>query len=89
MRISDSEIRLELSRCDEGHTIIATTCFSQTDLRPGDIITWQRETGFGALHQIIQVLPTGVVTKGIHNEVADPGIVEWRYIQTLVVAIIY
>ena len=74
---------------DAGHTTISTTCFEETDLRPGDIIVY-RDSSFGLiLHQIIQVNSDGVIAKGIHNEEADPGTVKWEDIAYLVVAVIY
>jgi len=74
---------------DAGHTVVATTCFSQTDLRPGDIIIYRAPNGAQILHQILEVRPNGIITKGIHNETADPAIVSWSNIEALVIAIIF
>jgi signal peptidase I len=72
-----------------GHTTIETTCFSNNDLQLGDIIVYDDLEGRNVIHQIIEIRPEGVITKGINNEVADPGMILWDDIISLVIAIIY
>ena len=71
-----------------GHQVIFTTCFEVTDLRAGDIISYVHPIG-NILHQIIEVRPEGVITKGINVEEPDPDVVPWSNIQAVVLAIIY
>ncbi len=71
-----------------GHQVIETTCFEISDLRAGDIISYRHPLGI-ITHQIVEVRPDGVITKGINLEDVDPSLVEWGDIQALVVAIIY
>ena len=78
-----------------GHQAILNTCFEITDLRAGDIITFLYEDSL-IIHQIIEIRPDGVVTKGINNEVLDGdfldldgGIVGWDNMIGVLVAIVY
>ncbi|MFC1754082.1 hypothetical protein ACFL96_11945 [Thermoproteota archaeon] len=72
-----------------GHTAVGTTCFSNNDLQLGDIIVYDDGLGMNIIHQIIEIRPEGVITKGIHNEVADPSVILWGDILYVVIAIIY
>ena len=73
-----------------GHTTIETTCFSNSDLQLGDIISYvNHEEDIAIIHQIIEIRPEGVIAKGINNEVADPGVILWDDIISLVIAIVY
>ena len=73
-----------------GHTTIETTCFSNSDLQLGDIISYvNHEEDIEIIHQIIEIRPEGVIAKGINNEVADPGVILWDDIISLVIAIVY
>lgn len=56
--------------------------------KEGDIISYRHPLGI-ITHQIVEVTPDGVITKGINVEDVDPSLVEWEDIQGLVVAIIY
>ena len=72
-----------------GHTIVLTTCFTETDLQPGDIIAYQPESGAPILHQIMEISSSGLRTKGISNNVEDSALVEMADVLGIVVAIIY
>jgi hypothetical protein len=73
-----------------GHTTIETTCFSNSDLQLGDIISYvNHEEDIAIIHQIIEIRPEGVIAKDINNEVADPGVILWDDIISLVIAIVY
>jgi signal peptidase I len=71
------------------HNAIVTTCFSNSDLQLGDIIIYDSHDGYRIIHQIIEIRPEGVITKGIHNEVADPSLILWDDVIALVIAIVY
>ncbi len=78
-----------------GHQVIMTVCFDASDLREGDIIVYQHESSL-ILHQILDVRPDGVVTKGIGNEILDCEFLDienctvlWEDIIALVVGVIY
>jgi peptidoglycan hydrolase CwlO-like protein len=73
---------------DAGHELIANTCFTKDDFRPGDIITYSNSLG-NIIHQITEIRSEGVITKGIHNDSPDSLLVKWEEITGLVVAIIY
>ena len=74
---------------DAGHTVVLTTCFTETDLQPGDMIAYQPEYGAPILHQITEISSSGLKTKGISNNVEDSVLVATADILGIVVAIIY
>ena len=74
---------------DAGHTVVLTTCFTETELQPGDMIAYQPESGAPILHQIMEISSNGLKTKGISNNVEDSALVETTDILGIVVAIIY
>ena len=76
---------------DGGHYLITTSCFISTDIRVGDIIGFERSSdGFGATHQVIEVLPDGVVTQGICPKcLVSDGFTPFEDIVYIVIAIIY
>ena len=74
---------------DAGHELILSRCFNHTDLNAGDIILYRDSGGEIIGHQIFEIIPTGVITKGIHNEFVDGGVVAWSDILYIVVGIIY
>ena len=70
-----------------GHSLLFTTCFNDSDIREGDIISFTQADGI-IFHQVIEVVSNGVITKGIENE-TDDGLVLWRDIEGILVAIVF
>lgn len=72
-----------------GASLIETKGFTTTDIAVGDIVTWEDPTRkMRIIHQVIKVLPNGVVTKGFNN-LKDDGLIPWTWVQSLVIGVIF
>lgn len=71
------------------HSVILLEPYNGQILRVGDIVEYYRD-GLRIIHRVIEVRPTGVVTKGDANELPDPFVrypeISRRYVGQIVFA---
>jgi hypothetical protein len=71
-----------------GARVLGTLDFTPADIAVGDIVSWRDPAGGSVIHQVIEVLPKGVITRGFNNLV-DDGLIPWERIEVLWVAVIF
>ena len=72
-----------------GHQLIENTCFSPSEIRPGEIISFRDSSGSSVVSQVFEVRSNGVITKSIAFEDVHSTVVPFSNIIAIVVAIIY
>jgi len=72
-----------------GHELIENTCFSTSEIRPGEIISYRSSSGSSVVAQVFEVRSNGVITKSIAFEDVHSTVVPFSNIIAVVVAIIY
>ncbi len=71
-----------------GHQLIENTCFSPSEIRAGEIISF-RSSGSAVVAQVFEVRSNGVITKSIAIDDVHQPVVPFSDIIAIVVAIIY